>query len=59
MAVTAQTLRKLPTLANGLSRSKIRRIWRTGFYIDGCATVWTIALRRAIFKRKKGSQQLV
>jgi hypothetical protein len=44
------------TLANGLepSRSKICRIWRTGFYIDVCATVWTVALRWAIFKRKKG-----
>jgi hypothetical protein len=36
------------------SRSKIRRIWRYGFYIDGCATVRTIVLRRAIFKQKKG-----
>jgi hypothetical protein len=36
------------------SHSKIRRIWWTGFYIDGCITVRTVALRRAIFKRIKG-----
>jgi hypothetical protein len=37
-----------------LSCSKIRWIWRTSFYIDGCSTVRTVALRLAIFKRKKG-----
>jgi hypothetical protein len=36
-----------------LSCSKIRRIWRTGFYVDRCATVWAVALRRVIFERKK------
>jgi hypothetical protein len=36
------------------SHSKIRRIWRTGFYIDECATVQTVALKRPIFKWKKG-----
>jgi hypothetical protein len=25
----------------------------TGFHIDGCATVWTVALRRGILKWKK------
>jgi hypothetical protein len=41
-----------PTLANGLEAESypIPRIWRTGFYIDGCATVWTVAVRRVIFK---------
>jgi hypothetical protein len=33
--------------------SKIRRIWRTGFYINGCSTVMTVTLRRAILKREK------
>jgi hypothetical protein len=32
---------------------------RTGFYIDGCATVRTVVLRRAIYKRKKGLRPLV
>jgi hypothetical protein len=36
------------------SHSKIRRIWRSSFHINGCSTVWTVALRRLIFKRKKG-----
>jgi hypothetical protein len=36
------------------SRSKIRRIRRPCFNIDGCATLWTIALKRPFFKRKKG-----
>jgi hypothetical protein len=36
-------------------RSKIRRIWRTGFYIYGWTIVHTVALRWAIFKQKKGS----
>jgi hypothetical protein len=34
--------------------SKIRRIWRTCFYIDGCAIVRTVALKWPIFKQKKG-----
>jgi hypothetical protein len=38
-----------------LSRSKIRRIWRTSVYIDGCGTLRTVALSRPIFKQKKGS----
>jgi hypothetical protein len=33
--------------------SKIHQIWRTSFYINGCTTVQTVALRPAIFKRKK------
>jgi hypothetical protein len=37
------------------SRSKIRRIWRTVFYIYGCTIVRNVALRWAIFKQKKGS----
>jgi hypothetical protein len=35
------------------SRSKIRQIWRTSFYIDGCGTLRTVALRRPIFQQKK------
>jgi hypothetical protein len=38
------------SLCNGISqpaqkpsRSKIRQIWRPGFYIDGCAFLWTLA----------------
>jgi hypothetical protein len=55
MPTVVQTLRELPTLANYRpSHSKICRIYRNGFYIDGCATVWTIALWRAIFKWKQG-----
>jgi hypothetical protein len=38
-----------------LSRSKIRRIWWISFHIDGCGTLRTVALRRPIFKQKKGS----
>jgi hypothetical protein len=34
--------------------SKIHQIWRTGFYIDKCATIRTVALRQTIFKQKKG-----
>jgi hypothetical protein len=36
------------------SRSKIRQIWRTSFYIDGFVTLWTVALRRTIFEHKEG-----
>jgi hypothetical protein len=36
------------------SRSKIRQIRRPCFNIDGGATLWTVALKRPIFKRKKG-----
>jgi hypothetical protein len=36
------------------SCSKIRRIRRPCFNIDGCATLWTITLKRPIFKQKKG-----
>jgi hypothetical protein len=48
------------------SRNKIRLIWRTCFYIDGCSTArtiafyidgcvtqWNVALRWPIFKQKK------
>jgi hypothetical protein len=50
-----QPLRELLTLGNGYmqSHSKICRIWRPCFNIDGCATLWTVALKRPIFKRKK------
>jgi hypothetical protein len=37
------------------SRSKIRRTWRTGFYISGWTIVRTVAWRWSIFKHKKGS----
>jgi hypothetical protein len=40
------------------SRSKIRRIWRTSFYIEGCGTLQTVALRWPIFKQKKGSTNI-
>jgi hypothetical protein len=36
------------------SHIKISWIWRTCFYIDGCVTLRTVALRRPIFKQKKG-----
>jgi hypothetical protein len=39
---------------NVKSWSKTLWIWRTGFYIDGCATVWILALRWVIFKQKEG-----
>jgi hypothetical protein len=41
------------------SRSKIRRIRRPCFNINGCATLWTVALKRPIFKPKNGSRPLV
>jgi hypothetical protein len=36
------------------SCSKICRIRRPCFNIDGCTTLWTVALKQPIFKRKKG-----
>jgi hypothetical protein len=33
--------------------------YRYCFYICGCATLWTVALKQPIFKLKKGSQILV
>jgi hypothetical protein len=33
--------------------SKIRRIWEPWFYIYRGTTLWTVALKRPIFKRKK------
>jgi hypothetical protein len=39
--------------------SEIRRTWRTSFDIAGGATVRTVALRREIFKWKKGSVPLI
>jgi hypothetical protein len=49
------TLRDMPKSGEYTpSLSKIRRIWRTCFYIDGCATVRTVALKWPIFKKKKG-----
>jgi hypothetical protein len=35
------------------SYSKIRQIWRTSFYIDGCVNLRTVALRQPIFKQEK------
>jgi hypothetical protein len=39
--------------------AKIRRIQGTCFYIFACTTLWTVALKRPIFKRKKGLKTLV
>jgi hypothetical protein len=51
-----QPLCELPLSANyHPSSGKIRRIWRTSFCIDGSVTLLTGALRRPIFKQKKGS----
>jgi hypothetical protein len=51
-----QPLRELPqSVKEKLSHGKSRRIWTTGFYIDGCGTLQTVALRWTIFKPKKGS----
>jgi hypothetical protein len=36
------------------SCGKFRRIQGTCFYMNGCTTLWTIALKRLIFKREKG-----
>jgi hypothetical protein len=44
----------IPTNVRMATVSKISRIWRTSFYINGCVTLWTVALRRQIFKQKKG-----
>jgi hypothetical protein len=45
----------VPLWANYLSSLiKIRRIWWISFHIDGCGTLRTVALRRPIFKQKKG-----
>jgi hypothetical protein len=41
-----------------LNLSKIRRIWEPWFYIYGGTTLWTVALKRPIFKRKKGFANL-
>jgi hypothetical protein len=41
------------------SYSKICQIWWPAFNIDGYATLWTTALKRPIFKRKKGLRTLV
>jgi hypothetical protein len=35
------------------SRIKIRRIWKTSVYIEGCVTLRTVALRHPIFEQKK------
>jgi hypothetical protein len=45
----------IPQPAQSPSLSKIRRIWRPGFYIDGCTILWALAKIRQIFKQKKGS----
>jgi hypothetical protein len=49
------SLGEVPRIANGL-HAEIRRIRRPCFNIVGCATgtLWTVALKRPIFKRKKG-----
>jgi hypothetical protein len=36
-----------------LSSSKIRRIRRPCFNIDGCATLWTVALKRRFLNEKR------
>jgi hypothetical protein len=41
------------------SHGKIRWIWVTSFYIDGCPTVLIVALKEAIFKWEKGWGPLV
>jgi hypothetical protein len=38
---------------------KIRRIWEPWFYIYWCATLWTVALKRPIFKRNMCSRTLL
>jgi hypothetical protein len=51
-----QPLHKLPQSRKWKpSHRKIRRIWRASFYIDGCGTLRTVALRRPVFKQKKVS----
>jgi hypothetical protein len=35
------------------SHSKIRRIWRIGFYINGCATVRNVALECEFLTEKR------
>jgi hypothetical protein len=53
---SAQTLPKVPQSANWMpSRSKICWISWISFHIDGCGTLRTVALRRPIFRQKKGS----
>jgi hypothetical protein len=42
------------TLGKKPNHSKICQIWRTSFYIDGCASLRTVAFKRPIFKQKKG-----
>jgi hypothetical protein len=37
---------------------QIRRIWDTWFYIYGSTAQWTVALKRPIFKQKKGFANL-
>jgi hypothetical protein len=54
-AICQGTLRDMPKSGKLTpSLSKIHWIWRTCFYIDGCATVRTVALKWQIFKQKKG-----
>jgi hypothetical protein len=54
-AICQGTVRDMPKLEKSTPiLSKIRQIWRTCFYIDGCATVRTIALKWPIFEQKKG-----
>jgi hypothetical protein len=56
MPTFTPTIVRMATVGNlKPSRSKIHQIWRTSFYIFVCVTLWTVALRRAIFKQKKGS----
>jgi hypothetical protein len=42
-----------------LCRSKIHRIRRPCFKIDGCAALWAVALKRTIFVRQKGLRTLI
>jgi hypothetical protein len=44
MATIAPTIARIATVGE-----LVRRISRTSFYIDGCGTLRTVALRRPIF----------
>jgi hypothetical protein len=61
LSVTRQgTLRDMSKSGKWLpSLSEIRQIWRTCFYIDGCATVRTVALKCPTLTQKKGARSLV
>jgi hypothetical protein len=56
MPTVAPTISRIATVGEeeAESYSTIRR-YRTSFCIDGCGTLQSFALRRPIFKQKKGS----